>query len=423
MTVAPPPPRRQRQDADVAPGGAGGMGVWTLAVGQTLVWASLYYVFAALTLRWETALGWSKADLAGAFSLAIVAAALAAPVAGGIIDRGHGRALMSGAALLGAAALVALSQVESLWAFYAAWLALGLSFAGCLYEPCFAYLTRRLGPRARSAITRITLIAGLASSLSFPLAAVLAEAYGWRAALWVFAGLAALGGAMLWTGAGWLDAQAKADAPSTDPAARRAADRIALRAALRRPTFWLIACAFATMALNHGMVVTHLLAILDAKGATPAAAVAAAAAIGPMQVAGRIGMMTLGADASSLTLTVASFASVAVAALALAVSGAAPLFIALFAVAQGAGYGLTSILRPVVAAELLGRDGFGAISGRMATLYLAASAAAPLLGAVMWGIGGADAAIAVAFASAALGLAAFATAALAARRHPQEAAS
>src|SRR3546814_13706767 len=57
----------------------------------------------------------------------------------------------------------------------------------CLYEPCFAFLTRTRGGDARRAITRITLIAGLAGTVSFPTANLLAELFGWRAATSGFA--------------------------------------------------------------------------------------------------------------------------------------------------------------------------------------------------------------------------------------------
>ena len=64
-----------------------------LAVGQTLVWAGLYYLFPALLLRWEQSLGWSKADLTAAITLAIFVSALAAPLAGRLIDASAGCAM------------------------------------------------------------------------------------------------------------------------------------------------------------------------------------------------------------------------------------------------------------------------------------------------------------------------------------------
>jgi hypothetical protein len=46
--------------------------VWPLALAQALVWAAMYYSFPALLLAWERDLGWSKAELSGAFTVALV---------------------------------------------------------------------------------------------------------------------------------------------------------------------------------------------------------------------------------------------------------------------------------------------------------------------------------------------------------------
>ena len=70
--------------------------VWPLAVAETLVWAALYYLFPALLLEWERDLGWSKTELAGALTLALVISALLGPVTGRLIDRGFGRVVFSG---------------------------------------------------------------------------------------------------------------------------------------------------------------------------------------------------------------------------------------------------------------------------------------------------------------------------------------
>ena len=50
-----------------------------MAIGQIITWAGLYYVFPALLLRWEQDLGWSKAELTAAITLAVFVSALTAP--------------------------------------------------------------------------------------------------------------------------------------------------------------------------------------------------------------------------------------------------------------------------------------------------------------------------------------------------------
>ena len=66
---------------------------WCLAIAETIVWAGMYYLFPALLSYWEAYYGWGKTDLAIAFSLALIVSALLAPVAGRLIDQGHGRVL------------------------------------------------------------------------------------------------------------------------------------------------------------------------------------------------------------------------------------------------------------------------------------------------------------------------------------------
>ena len=82
-----------------------------------------------------------------------------------------------------------------------------------------------------------------------------------------------------------------------------------------------------------------------------------------------------------------------------------------FALCQGAAMGIITILRPVLVAETLGQERFGAVSGMMAIPGLAAMAVAPLIGAGLVALGGVWLMIGAGFA-----LALMAVGALAARR-------
>ncbi|MBT6826214.1 MAG: MFS transporter, partial [Rhodospirillales bacterium] len=65
--------------------------VWPMAIGETIVWASFYYLFPALLPEWERSMGWSKTELSGAMTLALLTSALLAPFAGRLIDHGYSR--------------------------------------------------------------------------------------------------------------------------------------------------------------------------------------------------------------------------------------------------------------------------------------------------------------------------------------------
>lgn len=368
-----------------------------LALGQLVAWAGLYYLFAALLLSWERETGWSKPQLTLALTLAVLTSGLAAPIAGRIIERGHGALMIGVGTALGGLAMICLPMVGSLAAFYALWLGIGLCHAACLYEPCFALIARAMALNARRGITIITLVAGFASMLSFSGAALLSDLAGWRVAAMVFGGaVVVIAAPASWLGARMIETAAPASAPAPLPGAP----------AVRRPgtgVFYLLALAFPMMGLNHGMLLNHLLPLLDERGMAPALAVLAASLIGPMQVVGRLVMMVFEDRVSSLTVTLISFGGVVIAALLLLASQMAPALVFAAVILQGATYGLISIMKPVIIAELMGREGIAGIMGWMALPYLASFALAPFLAALIWTLGGYDLVLVAAAGFAVLG--------------------
>jgi len=373
--------------------------VWPLAIAETIIWAAMFYSFPALLLVWERDLGWSKTELSGALTLSLVAAAVLAPVVGRLIDHGFGRFVFTGCTFAGAVLLVLLSLITELWQFYLIWFGLGIAMAGCLYEACFAVLTRAMGARAKRAITVVTLIAGFAGTVSFPSAYVLVEYMGWRGAVVVFGVAVALVAVpLIWWGASIAEGRRESQ---LHPASRETGE--ALRV-LRNPIFWLLAIAFAMIALEHGVLLTHLLPLLDERGIHAETAILAASMIGPMQVAGRLAMIAAERHVTILHIAAASYVAMGIAAVALLGAGAIPVLLVAFVLFQGSGYGVTSIVRPVVTAELLGRTNFGVISGMLALPFIFATAAAPTIAAFVWEAGGYDRVIMLAISAAAIGL-------------------
>ena len=357
--------------------------VWLLAVGQTLIYAALYYAFAALLPDLEVATGWSKAQLAAGPTAAFLVTAVLTPFTGRLVDRGWGGELLIWMPLLGAAALVGLGFVRAPLGWMALWAVIGVAQAGCLYETCFAFLTRRLGIGARAAITRVTLVAGFASTLAFPLGDVLGRSFGGQGALVAFAVLAAvvvvpvnaLGVARLRRLEG-----ARATRAVPEPGA--------LAKALRRPAFWLIAAMFGLTYLSHSVLITYALVLFEDRGAGAAMAVLAASCIGPAQVLGRVTLLMNEARVGNGGALMWSLGAIALASVLLWAAGLAPILIFGFAVMQGIGIGLCSILRPVLLVQMLGRGGFGAISGVAAVAPILGTAAGPVFGAYLLGWGG-----------------------------------
>jgi len=376
----------------------GGIAVWLLAVGQTLIYAGCYYSFPALLPDLVAATGWSKAELALGPTLAFLIMAGLTPFTGRLVDRGLGGEMLVWLPALAALGVAGLAFVGNLAAWLILWALIGVAQAGSLYETCFAFLTRRLGDGARAAITRVTLVAGFAGTLAFPLGHWWGAALGGQGALLAFAGLIALIVPVNAVAVRQLRRRERAGMvlPPSPPGV--------LQAALRKPAFWIIAAAFMALYLNHGILLTYVLVLFADRGAAPVLAATAAACIGPAQVAGRLVLLAAGARVSTGQATVASLGAVVLAGLLLWLAGAATWLIFAFALAQGAGIGLTSILRPVLIAEVLGRQGFGVISGAAAVAPILASAAAPAVGAGLLALGGPGLIYAVALGLAVAGL-------------------
>lgn len=378
--------------------------VWCLALGQFIAYAALLYSFPALLVAAEVGTGWSKSALALGPTVALAVAAVVSPLCGRLVDRGWGGEMLVGAPIIGAAGLVAASFAGGQAGWVAGWALAGVAQGAGFYDGCFAFLIRRLGPDARAAIIRITLVAGFAGTFTYPAGAWAAEVFGWRVALMIFAALLAICGAginalgviLLRRGAR-AGGRAYADPPDM------------LKRAMRQRVFWLIGLIFALVYVAHGIIITFAIPLFQGLGASHAAAVWAAALVGAAQVAGRVLFMGWGRHFSLVGLVRSTLLTMVGAALVLWLAGAAPGLIFVVAAMQGAAIGIVSILRPILIADALGSEGFGVISGALAIGVLAGAAVAPWVGALILDHAGVNATIGAVFAmaTAAIGLAFF----------------
>lgn len=359
-----------------------GRAVWTLALTQALGYACFFYIFAALLIYWQRETALSDGVIAAGPLLATVVSALVAPGVGRAVDRGRAVVMMAAGPVIGAAALVllALAQGEMVW--FAAWAGLGLAQALCLYDVCFGMMIRRFGPEARGAITRVTLVAGLASTLAFPAGAWLAEGWGWRGAVWV--AVAVVLGVMLplqvWA--------ARVLARGTAAAEVRGVARLRWAEVLRMPGFLGLAALFSLVNLNHWMLVNHIRPMLEALAVPADLGIVAAAVIGPAQVLGRLALAAAGARVGTGAASWITVGALVVAPVFLVLAVGWPVAAVGFAACQGAAMGIITILRPVLVAETLGQERYGAVAGMMAIPGLAALAVAPLIGTGLEALGG-----------------------------------
>jgi MFS family permease len=163
--------------------------VAALGTAQTLAWASSYYLPAILADPIAAGTGASRTGVFGIFSASLLLSAVFGPAVGRAIDRDGGRGILAVSNLVLAAGLVLLSLAHGILLLSAAWFVLGIGMAMGLYEPAFATLTGLYGRAARGPITGITLIAGFASTVGWPLSAYLDARYGWRDTCLIWAAL------------------------------------------------------------------------------------------------------------------------------------------------------------------------------------------------------------------------------------------
>jgi MFS family permease len=363
-------------DASV-PGAAGpsfAATIAALAIGQLLCWAALYYAFSSFVLPMMRELGWTKATVMGAFTAGLAAWGLASYASGAAIDRGHGRAVMTLGAVLGALACAAWSRVEAPWQLYASCIVLGVAMAMTLYEPAFNVVTHRYPTRYREAITALTLVAGFASTLSFPACAWLIGALGWRGAMLAVAASLLLVAAPLQAWA--LRGTARVAAPPRPDAAADAT----LRQAVRHPAFWLLTLCFTLHAFVAAALWAHVMPAFTARGVDETATLAVLVWIGPAQVAGRLAFASIGRALPLRRVGLFALAAMAIA-FALFAASAHPAALLGFALLFGAGNGLVTIVRGGLVPAYFGRTHVGRVGGLMSAVSLLARAAAPLAAA------------------------------------------
>ncbi len=329
--------------------------VWALGIAQTLAWASSTYLPAILASPIARDLGMSRASVFGAFSVSLLVMAACGPAAGRAIDRRGGRGVLMLSNLVLAAGLLMLGTAHQSWMVYAAWCVLGAGMALGLYDAAFAALVYIYGSEARKPITGITLIAGFASTVGWPLSAFLDAQIGWRGACFVWAGLhLVLGLPLYWRFIPRFAAGAHA-AVTARPAGR----------VPDRRTFWLLAVFFAITAFVTSAMAAHLPGLLAAMGAGAAAAVMAAALLGPAQVAARFAEFAAASGWKYHPLISARIATALhpAAALMLVLVGGAPLAAAVFALLHGAGNGMITIAKGTLPLALFGPAGYGLQQG------------------------------------------------------------
>ena len=375
--------------------------VWALAVTETVSYGVLYYSFAVFLVPMRDELGASTAQLSGALTLALALTGVGGVLVGRWLDRFGARWVMTAGSLLGAASVVAWSQVQGLVGLYVAFTGIGLASAAVLYEPAYAVINTWFRRDRHKALFTLTVVAGFASTIFLPASQFLIEVVGWRPALLVLAGVVAacaLPHAVLLRRSpadlGLVpDGRPVDDLPPSAAAAPPAPDDEDLSpyrgpgAAWRAPPVRWLTLATALQMISNAAVAVFLVAYLLETGAPPGLAAVAAGGLGALSVTGRVVLTVLAARLGIGHVTAAMVAGQAV--------GVAMLFLlpqpaatVVFVLLFGVGFGVLNISRPVLLGGYVPAGVFASVSAHQALAGQFGRVVAPITaGALITGFG------------------------------------
>jgi hypothetical protein len=344
--------------------------VWLLGLSQIVGYGTLYYSFSILADPAAASLGWPSSWLYGSLSLGLLAGGLAAPMVGRRIDR-HGAGWVMTVGSVGAAiALAAAALAPNGIVFTIAVIAMQVTGTLVLYDAAFAALVQATGRQARQRITHLTLIAGFASSIFWPLTSWLNGLLDWRQILFAFA----VANLVLCLPVHWLLMRQRPPANATAGPAEVV--HAPVPASRQRRLLWLVTIGFALAGFALSALHAQTVPMLSKLGLGGFALVASTL-FGPAQVLIRFVNMLVGAQRHPIVATLIALGMIPLAIGILMLTAPAAAGAVAFAVLLGFGSGLKSIVQGTLPLALFGSGSYGARLGNMAAFRQGLAALAP----------------------------------------------
>lgn len=344
--------------------------VISLGMSQLICWGISYYSIAVFGTRIAADLDWSETTVYGGFSTALVIMAITSPLTGRLIDRYGGSFVMSGGSALLSLGCSGIALSYSIGIYYVSWVLLGFAMRLTLYDAAFAALARIGGIHAKRPISQITLLGGLASSVFWPVGFMLAEAFGWRAALLIYAGFALLTIPLHLSLPKQRFNNKKELPPSLLPVIT--ADKE------RRVAGSLYALIFTLLNILNSAMSTHMITILAGLGLTAALSVWISTLRGIGQSFARVCEVLFGARLHPISLTILASGILPLGFFSGLLSGRFLTAALLFAFLFGAGNGLMTITRGTLPLILFDHNTYGATVGKLLVPGFLLSAISPI---------------------------------------------
>jgi len=282
---------------------------------------------------------------------------------------------MTAGSVLGVLAVLAIAAAPSLQLFLLAWLLAGMAMSATLYAPAFTAIAGWAGHRRVRALTAVTLVAGLASTVFAPLTALLLQQLSWRHTYLVLALILVVTIPLHWWGL------TPAWTPLTHTHKNASAGERARVA--RQPEFVLLVAALTLGGFCVYAVAVNLVPLLTEHGISTTEAALALGIGGAGPSAGRLVYGPVLTRFSARIRTVATLTAGSLTTLALAVVHQPLALVGALSFAAGAARGIFTLIEATAVSDRWGAQSLGARNGILFGAVMAASAFAPWLGTLL----------------------------------------
>ncbi|CUX66993.1 arsenite efflux MFS transporter ArsK (plasmid) [Agrobacterium tumefaciens] len=346
--------------------------ILALGLTQIIGYGTLYYSFSILAPDMARGLNWSTEWIFAALSAALLLGGLTAPYLGRAIDHfGAGQVMTAGSAIA-AAALIVCAYAPGKSGFVAALIVVEIAANLVQYGAAFALLVQASPRTAQRSITYLTLIAGFASTIFWPITTALHAHLSWQNVYLVFAALNLLVCLPLhaWLSYGLAKGRAQKQAGTAQIVEG------SLSPDVRQFGFKLMVVGFSLQSLVSAAILVHMVPLLSGLGLGATAAIVGTL-FGPSQVLSRFANMVLGGNLPPLALATIAATLIPGGVLILTLTAPSVAGAMAFAVVFGLGSGLFSIVTGTLPLMLFGSDGYGRLQGKVMAARLILSATAP----------------------------------------------
>jgi len=329
----------------------------TLGLGQTIAWASSYYLPAVLASHMASALGCPVSTVYAAFSASLATAALTLPFAGRCADTWGGKRVLVASNVWCALSLVVLSQAQSEAGLFWGWMLLGVAMGAGLYDIAFTTVVQSCGSAAQPVIIGMTLLGGFSSTVGWPVSHYLLSHFDWRQVLIVWAGV------HLFLG---LPVHLSLNLPKrqgSKPSLRTEADSPHEPEKSKIPAMFVMALAFVFLSFSSAAMAAHMPGLMQICGVSVAASILVGATFGPAQVAGRLLHLFVLQRLKPVNTTILALLIMPLGAVALALLGPGAGVALLVGIAHGFGNGIISIVKGALPLYIFGEKRYGRRQG------------------------------------------------------------